>query len=549
VHKRWWLIGSLILVALFLVLALPYAISVYHLQAGGRALEQALGRHDALEWWYVGAREVRDPQALQTAIAHLENADRAPYAQRLLGQAYIARSDTLRGVHALEQFVERRPKHYLAQLELAAAYVYADVRLHELEHLDLFSHLQGALISAPDLAGQTRYSAENWQSDYVHPTTFSLPPEYGDRPTLFMHAGSQVTWTVTLTQPSVLRFGIGLSPRSLGWGGDGATFEVFVDGERLFLEHLSIELAREGWHEREVDLAPYTGQTIRLSLATTPGPVGDVTGDWTGWGEPRLEDSSAPAYRRIVKGQPWRAKWTAMGVSAADWIEAGEIARQAQEYETALAWYEWAEHLSPGRGDVWYYRGLLYEDQQRWTEALNAHEQTVEIGHLKQVPYSSPRYRAGMIYQRRLDTPQLKAAAAAFEQATTEADFGSDREAADCYYKLGNTWRELGASVERITAAFERAVELDASHTWAHIQLAVNVYAGTADVQRAEALFFRAAELAPKNKWTYYYWGEMYRQEERSDAVQMYRRALDIDPEFERAQQRLASLPVDKSHP
>ena len=96
-----------------------------------------------------------------------------------------------------------------------------------------------------------------------------------------------MTYTVALTQPAVIRFGMGLDPRSLGWGGDGATFEVFVDRVRVFLEHLTVEVAREGWQEREVDLAECAGRMAQLTLATTPGPRWDVTADWAGWGEPR----------------------------------------------------------------------------------------------------------------------------------------------------------------------------------------------------------------------------------------------------------------------
>jgi tetratricopeptide (TPR) repeat protein len=338
---------------------------------------------------------------------------------------------------------------------------------------------------------------------------------------------------------------MGQAPLSLDWGGDGATYEVFVDGERIFLEHLPVERARDGWHEREVDLAPYAGRTVQLSLATTPGPTGDVTGDWAGWGEPRLEEKVAAAYRATVKRQPWRAKWNEMGIRAVDWIEAGEVARGAKQYESALAWYGWAEYLSPHRGDAWYYRGLLYEDQQRWAEALVAYERAVEVGNLDQAPRSSPHYRIGVIYQQRLATPQLEAAEAAFQQAVAKDDFASDGQAADCHYKLANLLRESGAPVERITAALERAVALDASHVWAHIQLGVNVYAGAGDIDRAEELFRRAAELSPKNKWVPFYWGEMYRQEGRVEAAHMYQRALEIDPTFERARQRLASLSVD----
>ncbi len=353
-----WLVGgSLIVAACLLVLGWPYAASLYHLEAGGRALDRALTSTDSLDWWYIGPREAQNPQELQTAIAHLERAPKMPHALRLLGRACFAQPDAssggdpVKGVRALEQFIERRPDHRLGHLELAAAYALMDRRLQDLEYVDLVDNLSGATVSAPDTEGTARYQPEGWESEYVYPTTFGLPPNYGDRPTLFVHAGAQVTYTVTLTAPSMLRFGMGLDPRSMNWGGDGATFEVFVDGERLFLEHLSVERAKEGWQEREVDVAAFVGQTIRLSLATTPGPTGDVTADWAGWGEPQLEAPQAAAYRRIVSSRPWVGNWQELGLSALDFIRTGQRAHKAQLYEDALTWYRWAELLLPGRGD------------------------------------------------------------------------------------------------------------------------------------------------------------------------------------------------------
>lgn len=541
--RRWWWIAPLLIGVTVIVLAIPYALSAYHLQAGGRALEQALGRHDAMDWWYVGTREVRDEGALQAAIDHLEKARRAPHAQRLLGQAYVAQGEALRGVQALEQFVERRPRHYLAQLELAAAYVYADARLQELEYLDLLDHLNQAELSAPDLAQPTRYMPEDWQNEYVYPTTFSLPPEYGDRPTLFVHAGAQVTWTLTLTQPSVLRFEMGQAPQSLGWGGDGPTFEVWVEGERIFLEHLGIEQAREGWHEREVDLSPYAGQTIRLSLATTPGPTGDVTGDWAGWGEPRIEDAQAAAYRQAVKGQPWRAKWNEMGVTAQDWIEAGEVAREAEQYETALTWYQWSERLPRGEGNAWYCRGLLYEDREQWAQALDAYARAVEIGSLEYVPNSSPYYRSGIIVQRRLPAPQLETALAFYDQALQEDEFASAWEKADCHVKRAEILRSQKADPELYIAGFQQAIEIYAEHSGAHTLLGISIYERDKDFAQAEAELLQAIELAPKGKWSYYYLGRIYEQEGLNEqAEQMYARAVEIDAGWTAARERLEAL-------
>jgi tetratricopeptide (TPR) repeat protein len=489
---------------------------------------------------------VHDPQALQSAIAHLERAKRATYARRLLGKAYVARGQALSAVLALEQFIEQRPEQYLAQLELAAAYVYADEQLQELEHLHLLDHLAGARISAPDVSGQARYAPVDWQSEYVYPTTFSLPPEYGERPTLFVHAGSQVTWTVVLTQPSVLRFGMGQAPSSLGWGGDGATFEVFVDGERVFLEHLEPDRAQGGWHEREVDLSSYQGQSLSLSLATTPGPTGDVTGDWAGWAEPRLEDPRASAARQIVKGKPWRAKWYEMGIEPADWIRAGEAARGSKQYEIALAWYGWAERLSAGKGDAWYYRGILYEDRKRWTEALDAYERAMEAS-LLEVPESSLHYRAGVIYLRRLEAPRLETAIDAFEAAIAADDFADNVEAADCHYRLGDALREQRGYSPETAALFREATVIDPAHAWAHLQLGLALYRIRDDADPALESLHRALEQSPGDKWIHFYLAEIYRQEERyGEARQGYLQALAIDAEFDRARRQMEDLPDDE---
>ena len=69
---------------------------------------------------------------------------------------------------------------------------------------------------------------------------------------------------------------MGLDPRSLGRDGDGATYEVFVDGVRVFLEHLTMEMAREGWQEREVDLTGYARRTVHLTLAATVGHIDET---------------------------------------------------------------------------------------------------------------------------------------------------------------------------------------------------------------------------------------------------------------------------------
>jgi tetratricopeptide (TPR) repeat protein len=336
---------------------------------------------------------------------------------------------------------------------------------------------------------------------------------------------------------------MGQAPLSLGWGGDGVTFEVFANRDRLFLEHLPLDQAKEGWHEREVDLAAYVGQTIHLSLATTPGPTGDITGDWAAWGEPRLEDAQAWAYRQAVKNQPWRAKLKEMGVTAADWIQAGELARKTEQYETALARFDWVERLSPERGDAWYYRGLVYEDREQWTLALSAYAHAIELGSFRQAPSSGPHYRSGVIYQRRLPTPSIEAALALYDQAIEMDGFTVDRDRADCHYRRAEILRLQKADPELYIAGFRRAIEIYPRHSGAHLLLGVSIYGRDKDFATAEAELLLARELAPQGKWPCYHLGRIYEQEgDQEQAERMYSQALEIDPSFEAARERLEAL-------
>jgi tetratricopeptide (TPR) repeat protein len=529
-------LGIVALCLLGTVLAYPYLSALWHLEVGGRALDVALGEIDPLNWWYVGPMAVQDSQALQTAVEHLEKATRHSFALRLLGRAHAAQGDLLAAIQALERFTALRPDNAAGHLELAAAYAWADRRLQGMVSVSLLETLPGATVSAPDLPGETHYQPEGWRSDYAYPTAFLLPSDEDKRPTLFLHAGSQVTYTLSLTQPAVLSFGMGLDPRSLGWGGDGVTFEVFVDGTRVFLEHLTVETARGGWQERQVDLSAYAGQTVALSLASTPGPVGDVTADWAGWGDPRVEVPEAAIYRRAVRGEPWLDQWAEAGVMAEDLANAGEGARKTERYGEALTWYEYAMRQDPDLGDPWYYLGLLYEDQEQWEDALAAYQRAIASGRLGQVHRSSPYYRLGTLFQWRLGEQRLDNALAAYEAAIDANHFRSDWEAAECHYRRGEILRWQEAELDDYISEFRQAIALNPQHGPAHLALGVSIYKRDQDGAAAEVEILKALDLAPQHRWAYYYLGEIYREEGHMDeAAAMYKQALEIDPAFKEA--------------
>lgn len=286
--KYGWAIGSLPVILLLTAWFFPYAASIYFAELGGRLAEEAAGMQDIAKW--------------QTAAGYLQRAvqfdRRNSHAYRLLGQAYLAQGQAAPAAQALQQFVERRPQHPAGQMELAQALDAARAALPGLIDADLVSLAAEATISTPDQVDGHPFRA----GDYVYTRTLALYAPSDAVQGLFLHPASAVTYTLTLTRPVHLRFGLGNVLYAPEWQGDGVTFEVWVNGERLFLEHLTPDMARQGWQWREVDLAAYTGQTIRLRLATTPGPVGDLTADWAVWGRPRVEAPEALSYWQALTG-------------------------------------------------------------------------------------------------------------------------------------------------------------------------------------------------------------------------------------------------------
>lgn len=533
--KSW----ALVLVGgMLAILAFPHLASAYHLEVGGRGFD--------------------NPKFLaynpQPTLAHLQKAIEwqpdSAQAYRLLGKAYQAQGNWTAAVEALTRYIELRPHNPLGHLELAGLYEAIETEMAAMEIADLIAALPQATVEAPAIPVDTPYARTGgpaWHS-YVAATTFSLPPNFGERSVLFMHAPSWVTYTLALPpQPAMLRFGMGMDPQTHGWPTDGATFEVFVNGERVFLEHVDKAMAQEGWHERTVDLSLWAGDAVELALAVTPGPAADPSGDWAGWGEPQVVDVRLPAMEAQGFGGRLVEEWRRAGLTPQDFISRGEEARRAERYDEAVAWYERAMRLEPGLGDAWYHLGLLYEDLQQWLQALDAYGRAIASDRFRQVGRSSPHYRVGIIYQWRLDSRQSEDALVAYEMALAADDFNSAAEAGDCHYKRGEILRWLKADPDEYIAEFQWAIELNPRHASAHMQLGLAYYDRDRDAKVAEAEILRALTLSPENKWAYYHLGEIYCQEGHTDeAMTMYEQALEIDPDFEAAQARVAALKSEK---
>ncbi len=127
---------------------------------------------------------------------------------------------------------------------------------------------------------------------------FQLPDEPA-YPALLMHPEGRATFNVKLPAGVVcFRSDLALDPQSWGWGGDGASFALLINGETVFEQTVGNTEVDRFWQPVIVNLSAWAGQSVTLTLVTGPGPNSDFTGDLAGWGLPRIvvsPDQSAPS--------------------------------------------------------------------------------------------------------------------------------------------------------------------------------------------------------------------------------------------------------------
>jgi hypothetical protein len=125
----------------------------------------------------------------------------------------------------------------------------------------------------------------------VQPYRFTLG---GDaQPVLAMQPPSAITYTLLLPARAQLRTALALNPQV--WQpdkGDGVEFVIRISAGNasrdVFRRYIDPKnhAADRRWHDITVDLSAYGDQQVQLTLLTLPGPAGDGSYDWAGWGQP-----------------------------------------------------------------------------------------------------------------------------------------------------------------------------------------------------------------------------------------------------------------------
>jgi hypothetical protein len=105
----------------------------------------------------------------------------------------------------------------------------------------------------------------------------------------------EIIYPVRVPMSGALRFSIALAPET--WSpakGDGASFQVHItdpdapeEGQFVFVRYINPKHnpSDRRWRNFLVDLSPWAGRSVNLSLITEAGPAGDWAFDWAGWAD------------------------------------------------------------------------------------------------------------------------------------------------------------------------------------------------------------------------------------------------------------------------
>jgi len=141
---------------------------------------------------------------------------------------------------------------------------------------------------------------DSWDSQYETSKWSILDPISGlkdSREVLYEHppenGKEEIIFQTDVPESGAFRFGIAMAPEV--WTpekGDGVSFQISIsdaqasdEGQIVFVRYINPKMnpSDRRWRNFVLDLSPWAGQIVNLSLITEAGPLGDWSYDWGGW--------------------------------------------------------------------------------------------------------------------------------------------------------------------------------------------------------------------------------------------------------------------------
>lgn len=412
--------------------------------------------------------------AQQALIEARHLAATAPYDTEVL--RWLGRTALLAGqpdiaVAAFSQAVAQRSDSPLIWFELGMAY----------EQLAPAHVVEALTFDQPDKTRWEWLPSPPTQQDWSLPVTATEPSDWwvpAEPITRTVFANEQLALRITLpAQPVVLSFWMG-TPTA-----QPTTYRVMLDGEVVGTFELSAP--EQGWHYGYIDLAPWAGQTVSITLQASSATAG--------WGDLRLIDQAAVICIRHDCLQRAAAAWQQGGFTADDFLHRGTVAFRQKQYEEALRWYGRVAMMgSDTTSTRWYTRYLITDEQELLDQNIAS-----DLGWIN----SELRLRAWLRWTTLLHEEQRFAEVEQGLQhlivTTPDIDPSTTRLWSEVYRFLAlSLWGQKRAAEAIPYAA--KAVELNERSTWAHIHYGKILYIADPDqVHLTEQAFAKALALDP----------------------------------------------------
>lgn len=252
------------------------------------------------------------------------------------------------------------------------------------------------------------------------------------------------------------------------------------------------------------------------------------------WLTEEEEDEALGAWRHVPKMSSEMHEWASIAILRGDLAD-------------ALAWHRKETALLSEYGDGWYYQGLILSQQENWPAAISAFEEASQRKSF-QTPLLSDSYlKQGSIYQWVADYKDLDKALSMYDTALQIDMFSVEEVKAETYYKRGEIYGWLGREQDSMIE-FQKALDLDPSHKWAHLRHGYSRYWVDKELVPAEQEIKDVIAAWTKSKsinliWAYRYLGEIYEDAGMiSAAVAAYQDAAQLDPTNAYIRDKLAGL-------
>lgn len=200
--------------------------------------------------------------------------------------------------------------------------------------------------------------------------------------------------------------------------------------------------------------------------------------------------------------------WKKAGLTTQDFISAGDSLRRANRFDEARQAYHHAGFFGLAQGDIRYYQGLIFEDQQLWDKALI--EYASAFGSTKWVKGGDIYYREGLIEQKLYDS---LAAIQNYKKAIESGDFSSNITQADSLFRYVVLLEGQGEPISLHIRELEQAINLDPYQYGSFAALGTAYYQEFHDVPKAISEIKSSIAINPNYVWSYLRLAQIYYSE------------------------------------